>query len=80
MRTYGVFGRFKALAGAKVEVVLVQRRGDDDVLAKVPGQATRQHAGAGAWIDVVDGVEVAITDAEHRDVAPLDQCAYAGAG
>ena len=60
MRGDRVLGRFQAFAGRQVEVVLVERRGDDDAITQAADQAAREHAGAGLGVDVVDGVDAGL--------------------
>src|SRR5262245_38217883 len=64
----------EALAGAQVEVLLVDRRGDLGDAALVADDAARQDEGLGKGSEVVDGEDVlAIADADHCDLAAADE-------
>ena len=51
-----MLGLLEALAGAQIEVMLVDRRGDHDALAEVADQPAREHRRLRTRIEVVDGV------------------------
>ena len=71
------FGRIlEAAAGHEAVVMLVDRRGHDQLAAHVSHDAAGKHVGTGRRIAVVDG-EDHIIDAEDRDLQAVDERAHA---
>src|SRR5688572_19200477 len=70
----------QAMAGGEGEMLLVHWRSDNDFALDIADDAAREHVRAGERIVIVDRVEPVVVEAEHRDLATVRQCAYAGVG
>ncbi len=70
---------FEATAGDQAEVMLVDRRGHDQLALHVADDAARQHVGVAVRIVVVERVD-GIADAEDRDLPAVDQRATPASG
>src|SRR4051794_23812654 len=63
----------------QTEVLLVNRRGDDDLALHIADNAAREHVRTAHRIVIVDGVYLLAT-AKHRDLSVVDQGAHTGLG
>jgi len=64
----------------KAEVLLVDRRCDDELALQVAHDSAREHVRARVRVVVVDRVDAVVLEAEHRDLAVAHQRAYPGVG
>ncbi|KGC40168.1 hypothetical protein DO73_4649 [Burkholderia pseudomallei] len=81
IRAHRFLRRLDALARAQVEMMLVERRCDDDPLAEAADQPAREHGGLRMRIDVADrerAAAAAVVDVEHGDLLAVDERAHAG--
>ncbi len=67
-----------AAARLQAEMLLVDRRGDDQLVLEIPDDAAREHVRAAERIEVLQREE-RVADAEDRDLLVIDQRADAGA-
>src|SRR6266852_699211 len=70
----------QAAARYQAEMLLVDRRGDDQLAPDVADYAARYDIGAGEGIVVADGVHAVVVQPEERDLLAAHQRAYAGIG
>src|SRR5450830_2180646 len=74
--------RFQAFAGLQIEMMLVDRRGHHNALAKAADQAAREYRGIRIRIVIADRKHARITlvDVKYRNLFTIDQSADAGVG
>src|SRR6185436_4967920 len=59
-------------------MLLVDGRGNDELALDVADDAARKHVRPRERIEIVDGVEAVVVEAEHRDLPAVDERTYAG--
>src|SRR5712691_6455983 len=69
-----------AAARYQAEMLLVDRRGDDQLALDVADDSARDDIGAGEGIVVADGVDAVVVQPEERDLLAAHERAHAGIG
>src|SRR5437868_10414339 len=70
-------GVLEAAPAHEAEVLLVDRRGDDQLAVEIADDAAREHVRARERIAVADGEDAVVVEAEYGDLLALHQGAHA---